>query len=143
MGQSNGLDSILKNLQLVRESTQKKIVKKALRKGAVPIRDQAKQNARNIDDPETKEKIWRNIRIQQKKKLPKGEFGVGVGVAGGGKSGGKGPGLDTYYWWFKEFGTSTVAADPFMRTAFESKKAESEQIVAQEMMSGIYQELIK
>jgi len=136
-----GLDEAIENMAKLRRGTQNKIVRKALRKGMVPVRDEAKKNAKQIDDPETREKIWRNIRIQKKKKLPKGEIGYGVGVAGGGKSGGKGPGFDTFYWWFVELGTSKVSADPCMRWAFEAKKAEAEKIAAEEIKQGIYQEL--
>ncbi|MFZ0024354.1 HK97-gp10 family putative phage morphogenesis protein [Acinetobacter sp.] len=136
-----GLDEAIENMAKLRRGTQNKIVAKALRKGMVPVREEAKRNAKQIDDPETREKIWRNIRIQKKKKLAKGEIGYGVGVSGGGRKGGKGPGFDTFYWWFVELGTSKVAADPFMRRAFEAKKAEAEQIAAEEIKQGIYQEL--
>jgi HK97 gp10 family phage protein len=40
-------------------------------------------------------------------------------------------GLDAYYWRFVEFGTKKMAARPFLRPAFESKKYEAAEAIKQ------------
>jgi HK97 gp10 family phage protein len=42
-----------------------------------------------------------------------------------------------YYWKFLEFGTSKMAARPFMRKAFEAKKEEAVRILQQELNDAI------
>ena len=49
----NGLDDILKNMEGMRVGTKNKQIRKALRKALIPVRDQVKENAKKIDDPET------------------------------------------------------------------------------------------
>jgi len=54
-----------------------------------------------------------------------GQFRFKIGVAGGAKSqldNDENKGGDTYYWRYLEFGTSKMAARPFMRPALESSK---------------------
>lgn len=41
------------------------------------------------------------------------------------------------YWWLVEFGTSKMAAQPFLRPAFESKKFEAAQEVMKSLRRGI------
>ncbi|MCU4539636.1 HK97 gp10 family phage protein [Acinetobacter bereziniae] len=146
MARSNlsGLEEVLERIDKLRTSTVNKEVRKALRKSMVPIRDQAKQNAKNIDDKKTKEKIWRNIKIVSKKKKSNGDITCSVGVGGGAKKGGtakKGPGLDTWYWRFIETGTSKAPATPFLRTAFEQKKSDATDIFVLEMRKSILEEI--
>lgn len=139
-----GLDDVLKRMENMRVGTKNKHIRKALRKAMVPIRDQAKENAKGIDDPESKEKIWRNIQIQSGKTKNKGEMKYSVGVKGGAKEKGnkkRGPGGDTFYFRFIEFGTSLIRAFPFMRLAFSQRKDEAEAIFVAELKKGIKEEL--
>ena len=91
-----------------------------------------------MNDPATPKEIAKNIAIRWSGKHFKstGELMFRVGVLGGAKgfaaaSGevkgrGKGnPGGDTYYWRFLEFGTSKMAAQPFLRDAIESNQSEA------------------
>ncbi len=128
--QIQGLDSLLGKLESLKYETKKKGGRYALRKAAQLVRDAAKQNAQALDDPDTAESIYKNITELWNSRLFKrtGDLGFRVGVLGGAripKSRPKGtekggPGGDTRYWAFVEFGHENVPAQPFMRPALES-----------------------
>lgn len=44
---------------------------------------------------------------------------------------------DAYYWWFVEFGTKKMAAQPFLRPAFETKKNEAFQHIRSKLADWI------
>ena len=134
----NGLDELQAKLKSVSEDTQMKGGRFALRKAAQVIQAKAKQNAERVNDPATPEEIAKNIAIRWSGKHFKstGDLMFRVGVLGGAKGfaaargevkgRGKGnPGGDTYYWRFLEFGTSKIAAQPFLRDVIESKHSEA------------------
>ena len=140
----NGLDELQAKLKSVSEDTQKKGGRFALRKAAQVIQAKAKQNAGRVNDPATPEEIAKNIAIRWSGKHFKstGDLMFRVGVLGGakgfaaasgeGKGRGKGnPGGDTYYWRFLEFGTSKMAAQPFLRDAMESNSEAISEFVNQ------------
>lgn len=155
-----GLDDVLKNMQDLALNVQKKHARKAARKAMVPVRDAARENAKSLDDPDTANKIWKNIVIQSGRSRDKSEVKVRVGVKGGGafwaihenverKSllalGQKrqpNPNYqpvpnDSRYWWLVEFGTSKTAAQPFMRPAMEQNMAAVTEIFAAELNKNI------
>lgn len=119
-----GLDELNKKLkQLSNPKKAKQIARKAGRQAMNLVRDAARSNAKAIDDPETQEKIHKNIVTQGGKSSNPNEIKIRVGVKGGagqnqysvstaGLSGG-----DTRHWRFIEFGTSLIQAFPFMRLA--------------------------
>lgn len=45
--------------------------------------------------------------------------------------------FDAYYWRFVEFGTSKMAARPFMRPAFEAKKEGAVEAIKQRLADGV------
>lgn len=105
------------------EKEVKKFVRKSSRQAMNLVRDDARINAKAIDDPETVAKIHKNITVQAGKTRDKNSIRMRVGIKGGagqnqysvstaGLSGG-----DTRHWRFIEFGTSTIPAVPFMRPA--------------------------
>lgn len=109
--------------------------KRGLRKGANVIRDAARRNAKRLDDPKSAEDIAKNITTQggsAKRNRSEGGVVMRVGVMGGARSkrsgvdytGKAAPGGDTWYWRLLEFGTSKMAAQPFMRPAL-SENVES------------------
>jgi HK97 gp10 family phage protein len=51
--------------------------------------------------------------------------------------------LDAYYWRFVEFGTSKMAARPFMRPAFEAKKTAAVEAIRQYLAERIPREAAK
>ncbi|PVZ89981.1 hypothetical protein C9426_00955 [Serratia sp. S1B] len=111
--------------KLAKPSVARRIARKAGREGMKLVRDAAKLNAKSIDDPVTREKIWKNITIQTAKSSSN-EVKIRVGIRGGAaqnkytdKTALAGlPGGITTYWRFIEFGTSEMPAQPFMRPAF-------------------------
>jgi HK97 gp10 family phage protein len=122
-----GLDSLLGKLEAITYDVKRKGGRAALRKAAQVVRAAAAENAKRIDDPETAAAIHANVALRWSGRLFKrtGDLGFRVGVLGGAripkskKKGAEpgGPGGDTRYWAFVEFGTSDTAARPFMRTA--------------------------
>jgi HK97 gp10 family phage protein len=142
-----GVEELRAKLQAITTDLQKKGGKSALRKAAKKIADQAKRNWASVDRSETQTSIEKNIAIHWSSKTARrtGDLAFRVGVIGGarqyvenrlnrrlGRSGGTyavggdiakkggGPGGDTFYWRFLEFGTSRIAAKKPMRNAADS-----------------------
>lgn len=121
-----GMDQFKRKIeQLSNPKKVKQIARKAGRQAMNLVRDAARANAKMIDDPETAEKIHKNIVTQGGKSRNSNEVVIRVGIRGGaamnkisnrealsGLSGG-----NTTYWRFIEFGTSLIQAFPFMRLA--------------------------
>lgn len=121
-----GLDELNRKLQqLANPRKAKSIARKAARQAMNLVRDAARSNAKAIDDPETREKIHKNIVTQGGKSRNSNEIVMRVGIRGGaamnqhsnraalsGLSGG-----NTTYWRMIEFGNSHQSAVPFMRPA--------------------------
>lgn len=120
-----GIDSLVGKLESISYDMKRKGGRSALRKAAQLIRDKAREGADRYDDPETKSKISENIVERWNGYLFKrtGDLGFRIGVMG--KAGVRKskddfsglPGGDTRHWFYLEFGTSEMAAKPFMRTA--------------------------
>jgi HK97 gp10 family phage protein len=129
-----GLDSLLGKLESVKYETKRKGGRAALRKAAQVVRAAAEANAKRIDDPKTAAEISKNIAMRWNGRLFKrtGDLGFRVGVLGGARipkskpkgSDPGGPGGDTRYWAFVEFGTEDTRAQPFMRPALEGSTGE-------------------
>lgn len=155
-----GLDSLLGKLDAVSQVTRDKTGRAALRKAANVIRDRARNNAARVDDPLTKEAIYKNIVVTFSSKAFRrtGDPTFRVGVMGGsrqyantkdnvrkgkaGKSyktaGDKGnPGGDTWYWRFLEFGTERMIAKPILRPALNGVDTDVINIFAVELEKAI------
>lgn len=138
--QVSGLDVTLARMKELPLALRRKGFRAAARKGANVVRDQARQNARKVDDPATREQISKNIVAAFASRASKasGDIVFRVGVRGGAKqyantrenvrkglSGKtyqtlgdkKNPGGDTWYWRFIELGTARTSAQPFLRPA--------------------------
>ncbi|WP_333670071.1 HK97 gp10 family phage protein, partial [Acinetobacter guillouiae] len=60
-----GLEQLQSKLERLNNPRKvKSMVRKSLRQAANIVRDAARNNAKLIDDPETREKIWKNISVQ-------------------------------------------------------------------------------
>jgi HK97 gp10 family phage protein len=123
-----GLDGILDKLRKLPDRVANNAVRRSLRKGANVIRDAARNNAKRIDDPETRNRIWKNISVSsggKKRERKAGGPMMRVGVRGGARfnrSANDLPGGNTTgYWRFVELGTSKMAAEPFLRPAGSEK----------------------
>lgn len=143
-----GLDSLLGKLDSISYDMKRKGGRAALRKAASLISEKVKEGALRVDDSKTTEEISKNIGVRWNGRLFRrsGELGFRVGVLGGARqygntkenvrsgkagktyktSGSKdNPGGDTWYWRLVEFGTSRVAARPFMRPALADSISEA------------------
>lgn len=121
----HGLDDVQKRLkQLGSDKIAKRMARKAARQAMNIVRDAARDNAKAIDDPETSEKIWKNIATQGGKTRNRSEIKMRVGVRGGASFSNKNPpktsGGDTRHWRWIEYGKTGVPAVPFMRPALSS-----------------------
>lgn len=126
MARIQGLEQVQQKLRAIgKKSTIKRIARKSARQAMNIARDAARANAKALDDPITKEKIWKNIVTQTGKTRNSDEIIMRVGIRGGAaqnqytnQTALSGlPGGITTYWRFIEFGTSEIAAQPFMRPA--------------------------
>ena len=99
----------------------KSIARKAARQAMNIVRDSARLNARAVDDPETAEKIFKNISVAAGKSRDPNVIVMRVGVRGGASFSNKNPpkfsGGDTRHWRWVEFGSANSIAVPFMRPA--------------------------
>ncbi|MEL6024003.1 HK97-gp10 family putative phage morphogenesis protein [Citrobacter freundii] len=155
-----GLESLLGKMEAVSEVTRNKAGRSALRKAANIIRDRARSNAARVDDPLTKEAIYKNIvaSFGSKQFRRTGDLAFRVGVMGGasqyantkanvrkGRAGKtfrtlgdkSNPGGDTWYWRFLEFGTEHVAAKPVLRPAMNGVDTAVISVFAEEMEKAI------
>ena len=119
-----GMDQLKRKLeQLSNPKKAKQIARKAARQAMHIARNDARASALRIDDPDTREKIHKNIVTQAGRSKNSNEIVMRVGIKGGagqnkysvstaGLSGG-----DTRHWRYIEFGTSLIKAFPFMRLA--------------------------
>ncbi|MCG2572407.1 HK97 gp10 family phage protein [Acinetobacter sp. ME22] len=126
MARIQGLEQLQQKFRAIgKKSTIKRIARKSARQAMNIARDAARANAKALDDPITKEKIWKNIVTQTGKTRNSDEIVMRVGIRGGAaqnkytdKTALAGlPGGITTYWRYIEFGTSEIAAQPFMRPA--------------------------
>ncbi len=117
-----GLEDVVNRLQrLANPRRARSIARKAARQAMNIVRDAARSNAKAIDDPDTREKIWKNISVAAGKSKNKDVIVMRVGIRGGASYSNPAPpntsGGDTRYWRFLEIGTSKMPATPFMRPA--------------------------
>ena len=117
-----GLDQLQSKLERLNNPRKvKSMVRKSLRQAANIVRAAARNNAKLIDDPETREKIWKNISVQAGKTRNPSDIKIRVGVRGGASFSNPNPpnlsGGDTRHWRWVEFGSANNPAVPFMRPA--------------------------
>lgn len=123
--QIHGIDELNRKLKLLTSSkAAKRIARKAARQAMNIVRDAARVNAKAIDDPETVEKIWKNIAVSGGKTRNQNEIVMRVGVRGGASFSNKNPpkvsGGDTRHWRWIEYGSAHNVAVPFMRPALNN-----------------------
>lgn len=122
-----GVEELTKKFEGLRYDMLKKGGRFALRKAAQVIREQAKANARRVDDSETGRSIANNITEKWNGRVNKqtGDLAFRVGVNQGAVLAKKGETPDlaaggpTPHWRLLEFGTEKMAARPFMVPAME------------------------
>ncbi len=138
--QIDGLAAVQRKLEGMKVDVARKAGRAAATKAMRIVRDAAKRNAKSVDDAKTSEQIAKNIAVTGRYDRRQNAIIAKVGVRGGARSfantksnvragragksyktgGSSGnPGGDTWYWRLLEFGTSKMAARPFMRPALE------------------------
>lgn len=125
----DGLKELNEALKRLPENVAKNVLRGATNAGASVIRKEAQQRAPvytgNVGTGHPPPGTLKKSIIQRQRRdlsgLVKQVFNIGVraGVTRD-KAGNKK--LGAYYWWWVEFGTSKMAAKPFMRPAFEAQK---------------------
>ena len=120
-----GLDEVQEKLKrLGNPRLMKNAARRSMRKAMAIVRDAARSGAKNIDDPETAEKIWKNIAIAAGKTRNPNEVVMRVGVRGGASFSNPNPpntsGGDTRHWRWLEFGSAHNPPTPFMRPALQN-----------------------
>ncbi|MEE4452865.1 HK97-gp10 family putative phage morphogenesis protein [Novosphingobium resinovorum] len=139
------------------KATSRRVAERALRRGAEPIRDRAKELA--PDDPDTGKgkylveaiKIGRAAGVQQKLGNSGSVVSTFVGIDGSVKRAkpstkrftkkgtGKPGGGVAAYSIFMEEGSATHSAQPYMRPAFEEKKEEAVENMADILREEIFE----
>lgn len=120
-----GIEEVQRKLkQLGSAKIAKRIARKSSRQAMNIVRDAARNNAKALDDPETMEKIWKNIAVSGGKTRNSNEVVMRVGVRGGASFSNPNPpntpGGDTRHWRFKELPTSNSPGTPFIRPALST-----------------------
>ena len=120
-----GLEPVQEKLKrLSNPRLMKNAARRSMRKAMAIVRDAARSGAKNIDDPQTAEKIWKNIAIAAGKTRNPNEVVMRVGVRGGASFSNPNPpntsGGDTRHWRWLEFGSVHNPPTPFMRPALQN-----------------------
>ena len=138
-----GVNTIVDRLSTLPSKVQRREARRAVRRGATVFRNAVRDNAKRLDDPQTKESIAKNVVIQESRRQGKAAGGVvmRVGIRGGARKvkGSGAPGGDTYYWRFVEFGAPgrNIRPRPFMRPAFDQNTQAATDATATELSAGL------
>ena len=120
-----GLDEVQEKLKrLGNPRLIKNAARRSMRKAMAIVRDAARSGAKAIDDPQTSEKIWKNIATAAGKTRNPNEVVMRVGVRGGASFSNPNPpntpGGDTRHWRFIEYPSANNPGTPFMRPALQN-----------------------
>lgn len=146
-----GLEGVVKTLkELPREAKAGRVIRNAVRKGAQPLMEQAKANVRaivlqpNEGGLPSESTGALEAAINVKTRRPEGgKFGEAASVGIGKVTKkiratlGKFTGDPRYYAWWLEFGTEKMRPHPFMRPAYETKKAVALLTTVDEIRGGL------
>ena len=143
-----GLDEVQEKLKrLGNPRLMKNAARRSMRKAMAIVRDSARNAAKGIDDPQTAEKIWKNIAIAAGKTRNPNEVIMRVGVRGGASFSNPNPpntpGGDTRHWRWLEFGSVHNPPTPFMRPALQNNIQSVTNSFAENFNKEIDKELAK
>ena len=143
-----GLDEVQEKLKrLGNPRLIKNAARRSMRKAMAIVRDAARSGAKAIDDPQTAEKIWKNIAIAAGKTRNQNEVVMRVGVRGGASFSNPNPpntsGGDTRHWRFIEFPSANNPGTPFMRPALQNNIQSVTNSFAENFNKEIDKELAK
>lgn len=146
-----GLEGVLKTLrELPPEAKAGRVIRNAVKKGLIPIRDAAKANVRaivlqpNEGGLPSESTGALEAAIDIKTRRPDGgklgeaaSVGVGKITKKAREALGEPRGDPRYYAWWLELGTAKMQPHPFMRPAFEEKKAVTLMTTVDEIRGGL------
>src|SRR5690625_770925 len=145
-----GLSVVERKLRLLPDRLGNNAMRRALRKGANVIRNEARNNAKRIDDPVTREPIWKNIAVYGGGRRREDRVGgviLPAGVRGwerfNPKSASAPGGNTSGYWRLIEFGTSKMRAQPFMQPAAANKAQAAADAITKDMRVQVDREIDK
>lgn len=143
-----GLDEVQEKLKrLGNPRLMKNAARRSARKAMAIVRDAARSGAKAIDDPQTSEKIWKNIATAAGKTRNPNEVVMRVGVRGGASFSNHNPpntsGGDTRHWRWLEFGSVHNPPTPFMRPALQNNIQAVTNSFAENLNKEIDKELAK
>ncbi|MCG3461067.1 HK97 gp10 family phage protein [Xenorhabdus bovienii] len=140
----SGLQEIARDLELLSKAENTQVLRQATYAGATVLRDEARQKA-----PKRTGKLARNI-VASNQKIRKGEAAAGVYVRGANANGTNSDKSmkandprNAYYWRFLENGTSKMAAQPFIRPAFDNKSDAAAEFAMKRLNQAIDEVLSK
>lgn len=137
-----GLDSVLRKMAAVSTEVTLKAGRGSASKAMRVVRDAARANAKQIDDPTSAADISKNIAVSTKVYKQLQEIRSRVGVKGGARVNNKDP-KDTAHWRFIEFGTSDQPARPFMLPALENNVGKVTDVFVNDLDTNIDRVLAK
>jgi len=143
-----GLDEVQEKLKrLGNPRLMKNAARRSMRRAMAIVRDAARSGAKNIDDPQTAEKIWKNIAIAAGKTRNPNEVIMRVGVRGGASFSNPNPpntsGGDTRHFRWVEFGSANNPPTPFLRPALANNIQSVTNSFAENFNKEIDKELAK
>ena len=118
------------------DKMQKKILRSAVVAGAQVVKKRAKQIARSKGIEDTGALI-RNIAGKVEKQRSPEYVQINIGVRHGKPNPKAKRQDDPFYWHMHEFGTSKMAARPFIRPAFEETKEEALGAMVERVKKGL------
>lgn len=151
-GKLSGLEPVMRKLRDLPEKVQRKMLRKAIGKGAAIVKRAAVDAAKQFDRP-GEPSIYKELVVRTSKKLGQqnGGIAVQVGVRGGakkyantsknrrqGRVGKSYEGGGNVYWWrFLEFGTQKMKARPFMGPALKNNAEAATAAIAAQLAADI------
>lgn len=143
-----GLEEVQEKLKrLANPRLMKNAARRSMRRAMAIVRDAARSAAKNIDDPQTAEKIWKNIAIAAGKTRNPNEVVMRVGVRGGASFSNPNPpntsGGDTRHFRWVEFGSANNPPTPFLRPALANNIQSVTNSFAENFNKEIDKELAK
>jgi len=123
---TKGFKELFKNLDKLEKAIVNEI-EDIIKKAAEKIRDEAKERA-----PKLTGQLSDSIEVKTLE-IKKDKIKIGIGPVGDA----------VFYWFFVEYGTSKMAAQPYLRPAYDNNKKAVEKEIARELQKLIKKEGIK
>ncbi len=132
----NGGPELAFALSQLGDNVRKKITRRAVTAGSQVVKKRAKEIAKSKGIQDTGALI-RNIAGKVEKQTSPDYVQINIGVRHGKPKKNAKRQDDPFYWFFHEFGTSKMAARPFIRPAFEESKERVIEVMTEKIREGL------